>query len=355
MGSASRLAVRWAIGALVAALMIAAPAVLAQRPFELRMLTLLFLYAVLAHGWNILGGYAGQTSIGHGLFFGIGAYVSTLLVIKLGLNPWLGMAAAAAVAAAVGVLIGIPCFRLRGHYFVIATLVVAESAYQLFAGWNWVGGAMGLQMPMLDEGLRHFQFHRDKVPYYYIALAMLVVVTAGVWLMQRSRFGCILRAIRDDEEAARSLGFSTVLYKLAAMALSSGLVGVCGVFYAQYVLYIDPASVLSLSLSVLMALIVILGGAGTVAGPVVGAAILVPMSEYSRVMFSGSGRNVDLLIYGLLIMIIAVYRPDGLMSLFGAGRRRRRARRAPAAAPDAAIMPSQANQETDHDIPRVPV
>jgi branched-chain amino acid transport system permease protein len=355
MGSGNRLAVRWAIGALLAALLIAAPAVLAQRPFELRMLTLMFLYAVLAHGWNILGGYAGQTSIGHGLFFGIGAYTSTLLVLKLGLNPWLGMVAGAAVAAAVGVLISVPCFRLRGHYFVIATLVVAESAYQLFAGWDWVGGAMGLQLPMLGEGLQQFQFHRNKVPYYYIALAMLVIVTAGVWLMQRSRFGRILCAIRDDEEAARSLGFSTASYKLAAMALSSGLVGVCGVFYAQYVLYIDPASVLSLSLSVLMALIVILGGAGTVAGPIVGAAILVPLSEYSRVMFSGSGRNVDLLIYGMLIMIIAVNRPDGLMSLFGARGWRRRARGPEATALDATAMAASANQETDHDIPRVPV
>jgi branched-chain amino acid transport system permease protein len=253
------------------------------------------------------------------------------------------------------VLISVPCFRLRGHYFVIATLVVAESAYQLFAGWDFVGGAMGLQLPMLDEGLRHFQFHRNKVPYYYIALAMLVVVTAGVWLLQRSRFGRILCAIRDDEEAARSLGFSTVFYKLGAMALSSALVGACGVFYAQYVLYIDPASVLSLSLSVLMALIVILGGAGTVAGPIVGAAILVPLSEYSRVMFSGSGRNVDLLIYGMLIMIIAVYRPDGLMSLLGAHGWRRRAHRSDTAAAAAPTAASQDNQETDHDIPRVPV
>jgi branched-chain amino acid transport system permease protein len=302
--------------ALLLALLIAAPAALDGRPFELRLLTLLFLYALLAHGWNILGGYAGQTSIGHGLFFGVGAYVSTLLGIKLGLNPWLGMVAGAAAAAALGVLISIPCFRLRGHYFVIATLVVAESAQQLVTGWDWVGGALGLQVPMAQQGLAHFQFHRDKTGYYYIALAMLVVVTAAIWLMQRSRFGIILRAIRDDEEAAASLGFSTIRYKLVAMALSAGLVGICGVFYAQYVLYIDPASVLSLALSVLMALIVILGGAGTVAGPIVGAAILLPLSEYSRVMFSGSGRNVDLLVYGMMIMIVAVFRPEGLMSLF---------------------------------------
>lgn len=310
----------WGLCGLLALALLLAPMALAERPFELRMLTVMFLYAVLAHGWNILGGYAGQTSIGHGLFFGVGAYASTMLVMKMGLSPWLGLLAGAAIAALLGVLIAIPCFRLRGHYFVIATLVVAESAYQLFVSWDWVGGAMGLQLPMAPDGLRDFQFHRDKTAYYYIALALLVVVTAGVWWMQRSRFGFILRAIRDDEDAARSLGYSPFRYKLGAMALSAALVGACGVFYAQYVLYIDPASVLSLSLSVLMALLVILGGAGTVAGPIVGAAILVPMSEYSRVLFSGSGRNIDLMIYGMLIMLIAVYRPDGLMSLWRPGR-----------------------------------
>ncbi|MEP7302059.1 MAG: branched-chain amino acid ABC transporter permease [Caldimonas sp.] len=333
--------------ALLLVLLLAAPAALGERPFELRLLTLLFLYALLAHGWNILGGYAGQTSIGHGLFFGVGAYVSTLLGIKLGVNPWLGLIAGASAAAAIGVLISIPCFRLRGHYFVIATLVVAESAQQLVTGWDWVGGATGLQVPMAKEGLWHFQFHRDKTGYYYIALAMLVAVTVAIWMMQRSRFGIILRAIRDDEEAACSLGFSTIRYKLAAMALSAGLVGVCGVFYAQYVLYIDPASVLSLALSVLMALIVILGGAGTVAGPIVGAAILVPLSEYSRVAFSGSGRNVDLLLYGMMIMIIAVFRPEGLMSLFrplpAGGMALRRSRTQRAARQTEAAAPSQAN------------
>ncbi len=300
----------------LAAALLALPLGLGGRPFELRLLTLIFLTSILGHGWNILGGYAGQTSIGHGLFFGLGAYTSTLLALKLGIGPWFGMAAGGALAACAGVLIGVPCFRLRGHYFVIATLVVAEIAYQVFAAWDWVGAAIGLQLPIAAEGLARLQFYRDKTPYYYVALAILAVVTLLVWLLQRSRFGFVLRGIRDDEDAVRSLGFSPARYKLAAMALSTAIVGVGGVFYAQYVLFIDPPSVLALSLSVSMALSPILGGAGTVTGPIVGAAILVPLSEYSRVWFSGSGRNVDLLIYGLLIMLIAVYRPDGIMSLF---------------------------------------
>ena len=292
------------------------PEALQGRSFELRLLTVMFLYAVLGHGWNILGGFAGQTSIGHGVFFGLGAYASTLLHLWYGLNPWLGMVAGAAVAAAFGVLIGLPCFRLRGHYFVIATLVVVEIMYQLFAAWSTVGGASGLSIPVGEAGLTSFQFHRDRTPYYYIALAMLTGVTALVWWLSRSRLGYILQAIRDDEEALRSLGFSPSRYKLIAMAMSAAIVGAGGVFYAQYVLFIDPASVLTLALSVVIALIPIFGGVGTVAGPIVGAAVLVPISEYSRVWFSGSGRNVDLLIYGFLIMVIAVYRPNGVMSLF---------------------------------------
>ncbi len=311
-----------ALAGLLGALLVL-PMALSDRPFELRMMVVIFLYAMLGHGWNILGGYAGQISVGHGLFFGLGAYTSTVLSLKLGLNPWFGMAAGGAVAAAAGVLVGIPCFRLKGHYFVIATLVVAESAFQLFTAWDWVGGAMGLQLPMQEQGLLNLQFHRNKVPYYYIALGMLAAVTALVWWLEHSRFGYILRALRDDEEAARSLGFSPASYKLLAMALSAGIVGIGGVFFAQYVLFIDPFSVLALSFSVVIALIPILGGAGTVAGPILGAVVLVPISEYSRVLFSGTGRNVDLLIYGFLIMLISVYRPDGLAGLFRARRERR--------------------------------
>lgn len=302
-----------ALGLLLIAL-IALPLVL-RSSFELRLMTVVFLYATLGHGWNILGGYAGQTSIGHGMFFGLGAYTSTLLLVNFDVNPWIGMVAGALVATIFGLLIGLPCFRLRGHYFVIATLVVAEILYQVFAAWPVVGSATGLSVPIREAGLANFQFHRNKVPYYYIALAMLAAATALVWWMQRARLGYILQAIRDDEDAVRSLGLSPRRYKLIAMLISAAIVGACGVFYAQYVLFIDPPSVLGVGLSVTIALIAIFGGIGTVAGPIIGAAVLVPMSEYSRVWFSGSGRNVDLLIYGFLIMVLSVYRPNGVISL----------------------------------------
>ncbi|WP_424139170.1 branched-chain amino acid ABC transporter permease [Roseomonas chloroacetimidivorans] len=301
---------------LLFALLALAPYVIQLQAFELRLLTLIFLYALLGQGWNVLGGFAGQTSIGHGMFFGLGAYTATLLAVRFDVNAWIGMGAGALAAAIVGVLIGLPCFRLKGHYFVIATLVVAEILYQLAAAWPFVGGASGLSLPIKPAGFLHFQFHRDRIPYYQIALAMLAAVTLFAWCLRESRLGFILRAIRDDEDAARSLGFASQRCKLIAMAMSAAITGAGGVFYAQYVLFIDPASVLSSAQSVLIALIPIFGGIGTIAGPLVGAAVLMALSEYARIWFSGTGRNVDLLIYGLLIMVVAVYRPDGVTSLF---------------------------------------
>jgi len=302
------------LGLLLIALSIL-PLALGARPFELRLFTVIFLYATLGHAWNILGGYAGQTSLGHGVLFGLGAYCSTMLLTRTGLSPWFGMLAGAALATMVGVLLGFVGFRLRGHYFVIATLVVAESVFLLFSAWDWVGAALGLQIPIAEESFGNFQFHRIKVGYYYIAFALLFATTLLVWWLEQSKIGMVLRAIRDDEDAVRSLGFSPLRYKLIAMAMSAAICGAGGVFYAQYVLFIDPPSVLALSLSVLIALIPILGGAGTLIGPILGAVVLIPISEYSRIYFSGSGRNVDLLIYGFLIMLMSVYRPDGLASL----------------------------------------
>jgi branched-chain amino acid transport system permease protein len=306
---------------LVAALFLL-PQLLDGRPFELRLLTIIFLYAAMGQSWNILGGYAGQVSIGHVLFFGLGAYTSTIAFLMFGLNPWLGGLLAVLVSALAGLLIGIPCFRLRSHYFVIATLVVAESVFLIFSEWEFVGAAIGLELPIRPSGWANFQFHRNKVPYYYIALILLLVVTLFVIWMERSKIGYVLKAIRDDEDATRSLGFSPLRYKLLAMAFSAGILGFCGTFYAQYVLLIDPPTVLFASISVIIALIPIFGGIGTVAGPIIGSVVLLTISEYSRVFFSGGGRNVDLLIYGALIMIFAAYCPGGIMSMVASLRAR---------------------------------
>jgi branched-chain amino acid transport system permease protein len=276
----------------------------------------MLMVAQLGVAWNILGGYAGQVSLGHAAFFGTGAYVSTLLSIKLGISPWLGMAAGAGVAALLAVIVGWPCFRLKGHYFAMATIAVGEIVQAVVNGQERLGGAVGFFLPLAETGFWGFVFNRSKLPYYYIALGLLAATLLASWLVARSHVGYYLRAIKDEPDAARSLGVSLTRYKMYAMALSSAFAAMGGTLYAQKELFIDPGSTLSTSLSIKMALVAILGGVGTLAGPVLGAMLLTAIEEASRIAFGGTGRGTDLVVYGLLIVVIAVYQPAGIMGWF---------------------------------------
>jgi len=286
------------------------------------MMILIFMYALLGEAWNILGGYAGQVSLGHAVFFGLGAYTSTTLLMKLGLTPWLGMVAGIFIAVVVSIIVGYPCFRLAGHYFAIATIALGEIVAIVFLNWKFVGGAIGLFLPLLDESLLNFEFHSSKAPYYYIILAMLVVTVLVTYKMEKSRLGFYFRAIKNDPDAARSLGIDLTKYKLIAMIISAALTAMAGTFYAQYVLFIDPHSVLPLMLSIQMCLIAVLGGTGTIAGPIIGAIVLIPMAEYTRVYLAGRVSGLHLFIYGFLIIVFAVFQPAGLMGLVQRFRRR---------------------------------
>lgn len=299
-----------------------------RTPFYLHVATLVLLYALMGTAWNILGGYAGQVSLGHAVYFGAGAYTSTLLLVKLGWSPWVGMAAGAAVAVALAWAVGYPTFRLRGHYYAIATIALGEILFTLVTNWEWAGGAVGLFLPIEPDSLWRLQW-RSRVPYYYLALGLLAGALALVRLLEGRRTGYYWRAIREDEEAARAAGIPVVRYKLYAAALSAAFTALAGTFYAQYSLYIDPPSVLALDLSIQICLVAVLGGVGTLPGPVVGAAVLVPLSEGTRGLLGGRGSATDLVVYGLLIMVIAALEPGGLMALW---RRRQAARRARAAA-----------------------
>jgi branched-chain amino acid transport system permease protein len=310
-----------------AALALAFPLVV-TRPSWQNTAILMLMSAQLGVAWNILGGYAGQVSLGHAAFFGAGAYVSTLLSMKLGLSPWLGMLAGGGVAAALSLLVGWPCFRLKGHYFAMATIAVGEIVQALVNGWDALGGAVGFYLPLQETGLRGFVFNRSKLPYYYIALGLLAGSLLVNWWVARSRIGYYLRSIKDEPEAARSLGVSLTRYKQYAMMLSSALAAFGGTLYAQKELFIDPGSTLSISLSIKMALVAIMGGVGTLGGPVLGAVVLTAIEEASRTLFGGTGRGTDQVIYGGLIVLIAVFQPAGLLGLFS----RRRGPPAPAAA-----------------------
>jgi len=296
-------------------------------PYPRDVMIRIFLYATLATAWNMLAGYCGQISLGHAVFFGTGAYTSTLLAKQdwLGVwaSPWLGMLLGAALAVLLSQVIGYPVFRLRGHYFAIATIAVGEIVQTLVINWDGVGGARGLFVAIKrPDSLINFQFHESKQTYYYIALALLLLALAiNQWIV-RSRTGYYFRAIREDQDAAAALGVPVARYKQRAMAASAGLTAVGGTFYAQYVFFIDPESVLPLSLSILICLVAVLGGVGTLWGPLIGAAILVPLGEVTRIQLGGTGKALDLVVYGLLIMIISVIQPGGIMALFQRGLRR---------------------------------
>ncbi len=296
-------------------------------PYPRDVMIRIFLYAMLATAWNLLAGYCGQISLGHAVFFGTGAYTSTVLVKQSWLgdwaNPWLGMLLGVVLAVALSQVIGYPVFRLRGHYFAIATIAVGEIVQTLVINWDWIGGARGLFVPIKrPDSFLNFQFHESKQNYYYVALGLLLLALWLNWRIIRSRTGYYFRAIREDQDAAASLGIPVARYKQRAMAVSAGLTALGGTFYAQYIFFIDPESVLPLSLSILICLVAVLGGVGTLWGPLIGAAILVPLGELTRVQLGGTGKALDLLVYGLLIMVVSVIQPGGLMALAQRGRQR---------------------------------
>jgi len=282
----------------------------------------ILLYALLAQAWNILAGYCGQISLGHAVFFGTGAYTSSVLQMSAGWSPWTGLVAGMIVAAVFSVLIGYPCFRLRGHYFAIATIAVGEIVHTLAINWEFIGGARGLTLPIQPDSLAAFQFYKSKQIYYYIILAMAALCFLVTWHLERSRLGYYLRGIREDPTAAQSVGIPITRYKLIAMAISAAFVAAGGSFYAQYLLYIDPDSVFPLALSILICLLTVVGGTGTLWGPLVGAALMIPLSEFTRIQFGGTGSAVDLLIYGALLTVVAVFQPAGLVGMFRRLRRR---------------------------------
>lgn len=272
---------------------------------------LVLMAAQLGVAWNIIGGYAGQVSLGQVAFYGLGAYTSTLLLTKYGISPWIGIPVGGLVAAGISLIVGWSCFRVKGHYFAMATIAVAEIIQIIFTNWDFAGAAVGLNLPM-EGGWKYLVF-AEKRPYYYLALGLLLLTLFVNYAIEKSYLGYYLRAIKDEPDAAQSLGVNLSLYKQIAFAISSFFTALGGSLYAQKELYIDPSSVLHTGLSIKMALVSILGGVGTLSGPVIGAAILTFIEEGSRMLFGGSGKGTDLIIYAGLIVVIAVYYPSGIV------------------------------------------
>jgi branched-chain amino acid transport system permease protein len=272
----------------------------------------IFFYAFLGQAWNIVGGYAGQLSAGHAAFVGIGAYASALLSARAGLTPWIGMLVGGVLSAGLGTVVGYLGFRfgLRGFYFVLLTVAFAEVCRILALNTDAVGGALGFYITFTGNP-RQFQF-QDNRAYYYVALGLMLAATGIVAVIERRRFGAYLIAIREDEQACEALGVNTFRYKMLAMVVSSFLTGVGGTFYAFYLFSLQPNSVFGIPLSVEIVIRPIVGGAGTVLGPILGSFILSPLAEAARIYFGqGSWSGAHLIAYGLLLIGVVLFLPQG--------------------------------------------
>jgi branched-chain amino acid transport system permease protein len=275
----------------------------------------LLLAAISASAWNIVGGYAGQVSVGHCMFFGAGAYLPLLVYHHWQLPPMVGVPLGIVVSLALAVIVGLPTFRLSGHYFSMATIAVAELIRLVIGTWDFVGAAIGLQGPAVGRGWWDLTF-RGELPYYFIFLAVLIILLLVIWTIERTRFGYYLRAIKAGERAARSLGVPVRRTKLYALMLSATFTSIAGSLYAIKTGFIDPESGFGILVSVQMVIIAALGGAGTLYGPLVGALILIPLQTATNTWFGGGGTGLTYILYGGIIVLIARFEPGGLHEMW---------------------------------------
>jgi branched-chain amino acid transport system permease protein len=303
-------------------------------PFQQRLGALILLYAIAASAWNIIGGYAGQVSVGHVVFFGCGAYASMAAYSHFALPPLVGIPAGIVASVAIAAVVGVPTLRLSGHYFSMATIAVAELARLIVTNTDYLGAAVGLSGPTVPRTVFDLSFI-SALPYYYLFLTVLVITLGITWWMTNSRMGFYLRAIKDSERAARSLGAPASRVKLYAFMLSAGLTSVGGALYSMMFGFVDPESGLGILISVKMLIMAALGGAGLLFGPLVGAAILVPLEEISNNVLGGKGAGLTFVVYGAIIVVIARFQPGGILALIN----RLWAKRKPAETPVAQGAP----------------
>ncbi len=276
---------------------------------EQRTLAGVFMFVVLAQGWNLIGGFAGYPSFGNVVFFGLGGYTTAILMAKAGAAFWLALPAAAAVGVLFAVLMGIPILRLRGHYFAIATLGVAEGMREVVVNAEGLtGGNSGITVPAV--GARAITSYPGNTGFYYYFLVLALLAIAVVWVVSRSRFGYGLRAIAQDEEAAAAAGINTTRLKIAAFALSGLLTAMAGAIYAFQQVTIYPPRLFDVDITVLMVVMAVIGGTGTVVGPVIGAVALQFLSEWLRTHYT----DLHTFIFGAIIVLAVVLLPMGAVS-----------------------------------------
>lgn len=304
---------KWLLYAAVLVFLILLPLII-RGTYYRHILIFTLMYMVLAQAWNLIGGYAGQIALGNAVFFAIGAYTSSILLERADLTPWVGMWVGAFLAIVISLALGFAVLRLRGHYFAMATIALGEIARLSFSNWRFVGGAQGISLPIHSPSLYYMQW-ANKTPYYYIILTMAVLVTLFVRRLHNSRFGFYAKAVNLDEVAARNRGINAFRLKQLAFALNAFITAIVGTFYAQYIMYISPSSILPLVMSILIAVIAIVGGVGTVAGPILGALFIFPLTEFLRAQLGGLGMGLNYILFGAAAIFVVLVEPYGFVVL----------------------------------------
>jgi branched-chain amino acid transport system permease protein len=305
----------------LAAVLIALPLVTTSS-FAIDIFIRILLFAFIGVAWNLMGGYAKQLSLGHAAYFGLGAYTSTILQIDFNVSPWIGMVAGGGVAALASLPIGWLCFRLRGPYFAIATIATAQVFMLLFLKFrDFAWGAEGTTIPNLGNAPLMMQFE-GKAAYYYIALGLLAIGLAITYRIERSWMGYYLVAIGEDEDAAEAIGVNAPRIKRDIYMISAFLTALAGTFYVQYIYFIDPATAFSFNVSVEAALVSIVGGIGTLWGPVIGTILLEASSALLQSWLGSSLGGVQLTVYSLILMAVILWRPTGLLGVLTDAYRR---------------------------------
>lgn len=282
--------------------------------YLMHLMLLIFFYSYLSCSWNILGGFVGQASIGHAVFFGIGAYTSSFLFVKYGLSPWIGMFAGGVISALISTPMGIFMFRyrLRGVYFSMVTISFAEIARIISSQLRFIGGNEGLLIPLRGSSIWFYQFE-NKQPFYYIALVMMLIILWICHLIRKSKYFYYFSAIRANEEASAAIGVNTRKYKLIAFVISAFFFSLGGTFYAQYYMFVEPTTVFGIMVSVDPMLRSIFGGTASLFGPVLGSFAMTPLAELIRLTVGSGKSGVHLLIYGIILIIMCIQMPNGIL------------------------------------------
>jgi len=302
------------IAALLLLLIVALIPVVIRNSYIQTIFILIFYTASASLAWSVLGGLTGQLSLGHAAFMGLGAYISTLMLVNANISPWLSIPVAFLIVGALCMVLLSPCFVLHGPYFTLVTIAFGYAFLNLFTNWDYAGKGQGIVLPFGKEDFLLMRF-KSKTPYFYIALGLMVIFYIILRMIDRSKLGYGLKTVREDEGTANAIGISPLKYKMIATFISAGMIAVCGVFYANYFRFIDP-EIMAESQSIEYVLPAIIGGIGSVTGPLIGAFIIVPLSQYLNAALSTVVSGANLVVYAVILIAVVMFQPTGIMGWY---------------------------------------